>query len=287
MSSALASVPLLSTPAAAVPFTSINGLFNQINNTTGDCLTVRGISWEDFAKIEQERDASGRKFRLFHFADSKLLIITVPTFPHETLHRRLDDIIFSQALQMGLGDEWQCQGATTFRPTNGAGAGGEGDSSRRPRSQRPLPRDWPTLVIEAGMSQTLNGLRDKMRWWFRASNHAVKIVLLAKLEQHQQRVILEKWKEVPTNPSRPGPTTRAATALGPDCAQGITITRAVGITDTDPNRFNPASYVVISGALRLDFVDLFLRQPAQGEGDIIITVPQLQDYAAWVWRAVL
>ncbi|KAK0703538.1 hypothetical protein B0T26DRAFT_731810 [Lasiosphaeria miniovina] len=39
---------------------------------------------------------------------------------------------------------------------------------------------WPTLVIEAGFSQSLGELHIAMRRWFSMSNHEVKIVLLAK-----------------------------------------------------------------------------------------------------------
>jgi len=51
--------------------------------------------------------------------------------------------------------------------------------------------------------------------------------------------------------------------------------RNPGITDADPNRFHPTSYTVTEEALRLEFDRLFLRQPGQGEGDIIISVQDL------------
>lgn len=41
---------------------------------------------------------------------------------------------------------------------------------------------WPTLVIETGYSQSIIALRQQMRWWFTASQHRVKIVLLIKLD---------------------------------------------------------------------------------------------------------
>ncbi|KAI1130347.1 hypothetical protein F5Y10DRAFT_235920 [Nemania abortiva] len=37
---------------------------------------------------------------------------------------------------------------------------------------------WPTLVVEAGHSGSLDALRDDMRWLFSASDHQVNIVLL-------------------------------------------------------------------------------------------------------------
>ena len=171
---------------------------------------------------------------------------------------------------MGLEHNWKQVGSATFRPLGHPGGdGGEGDSTGCPKPQRSRGKDWPTLVIEAGHSESLDDLRRDMRWWFSASDHQVKIVLLAKLEARRGEIILEKWQEVPG----PGPITRAAAQLLPRCNQLINITRAHGITNTDPNRFNPTSYIITSGALRLEFQHLFLRQPGQGEGDVFISIP--------------
>lgn len=197
--------------------------------------------------------------------------------------------ILVQIVGMGLRNEWASMGSVTHRTTLGhpGGDGGEGDSTGGPRPQRSGGRDWPTLVIEAGHSQTLEALRRDMRWWFGASNHQVKIVLLAKFNHDQWEIILEKWVEVPVLARQGALTTRAAARYEQSCSQAITITQTPNITDTNPNRLNPTSYTVTRGALRLEFDRLFLRKPGQGEGDIIIDVPQLQMYAVRVWERVV
>lgn len=83
--------------------------------------------------------------------------------------------------------------------------GGEGDSAGGPRAERG-DAVWPTLVIEDGDPETLNDLRNDLEWWFDASNHQVKIVLLAKFDHNRNQIILEKWVEVHT-PPRQGATT--------------------------------------------------------------------------------
>jgi hypothetical protein len=45
------------------------------------------------------------------------------------------------------------------------------------------------------------------------------------------------------------------------------------------------SHIVTSGALRLEFDLLFLRQAQDGEGDIVISIEQLQRFATVVWAA--
>ncbi|KAK0731888.1 hypothetical protein B0H67DRAFT_89794 [Lasiosphaeris hirsuta] len=142
------------------------------------------------------------------------------------------------------------------------GDGGEGDLTGGPDPERAGIDDWPTLVIEAGDSESLGELHNDMRWWFRTSNHQVKIALLAKFDHSDRAIVLEKWEEEPRG-SRPGATTtRHAPALQPTCRQNITISRN---TTADP-----VSYNVTRGALVLGFRLLFLRDPGPGEGDFII-----------------
>jgi hypothetical protein len=118
-----------------------------------------------------------------------------------------------------------------------------------------------------------------MRWWLAASEHQVKIVLLAKFnhETQPQSIILEKWME--TFPPRRAVT--RSSSPQPILSQTITIERVPESAATQ----TPARYVVTSGALRLEFRLLFLRDPREGEGDIIVNVQDLEDYAATVWGA--
>ncbi|KAK0701779.1 hypothetical protein B0T26DRAFT_530007 [Lasiosphaeria miniovina] len=183
---------------------------------------------------------------------------------------------------MALNRNWVPMGSKIVRGQGDrhGGDGAEADSSGGPMPGRELEVDWPTLLVEAGDSETLAELRNNMKWWFSASDNQVKIVLLAKFDRVQDHIILEKWIEAPA-PSQPG-----ASTLIPDCAQVITITRDPGITNTDPLQFDHTSYIVSSsGALRLEFDHLFLRQPAaKGEGDIIISIQDLQAYTVNFWR---
>ncbi|KAK3357523.1 hypothetical protein B0T25DRAFT_161568 [Lasiosphaeria hispida] len=184
---------------------------------------------------------------------------------------------------MGLQDAWKDHGATRFPQQQGhpSGNGGEGDSGGSPRPQ-PSGRSWPTLVIGAGDSSSLEELRRDMRWWFSASNHEVKIIHLAKLDLAGRRTILEKWVET-TPPPHSGPTARAASMRTPNCVQEITI----DWTENTPVEI-PTSYIVTTDDLRLKFSLLFLRPPENPrEHDILITVPRLQVWASMVWETVV
>ena len=254
-------------------------------------LIQTGVSFQNFTTLNRERGLHRRGIRFRRYnAQERILIVVIPGKPHEWLHKNLYLEMWSEIFLMGLRDAWNNDGATTsFRGQGHPGGddmdrdAGEPDSSGSPWPGRGGREAWPTLIIEAGVSSTLAGLRMDMEWWFSASEHQVKIVLLAKLDRHTKRIILEKWVET-GQPPRPGPVTRAAARLTntprPCRTQEITI----NWPDNTPNL--PASYAVTSGNLRLEFDLLFLRPPGPGEGDVVVTVPRLQLWASRVWSAV-
>lgn len=181
----------------------------------------------------------------------------------------------------GIESSWYDIGAPTYRGRgNDRDDRGEDDSAGGPDPERASLGGWPTLVVEAGFSQSLTRLRARKDWWFSASNHQVKIVLLVKFgHQGRPEILIEKWEEEPRGIRSGATTARFAAALQSRLRQSITITRDTAM--------NTVSYQVDRGALVLSFRLLFLRDPSiQEGGDIIITVPQLVEFARRTWRFV-
>ena len=218
-----------------------------------------------------------RPFRIRRYHASKgMLIVTIPTDLHEALHLQIWQIFTTlHFTQNGSISNWKPIGSTTFRPKGHLeGDGGEGDSSGGPDSIRGDLNSCPTLIIEAGDSESLSALQDDMRWWFSTSNHQVKIVLLTKFDHRNQAIIIEKWEEKPQD--RQGATTTRQVTSG-NTLQPI-LQQTIGITKN-------TSYHVTS-ALILSFKLLFLRDPGPQEGDFVISVPELATYARNVWENV-
>lgn len=265
---------------STILFTTIAQLFREVNRSTGDALIVKSISPEAFSQLEKARERNGRKIRFsLYDPETQTLIITIPHGPHEALHSALYITeIFFEIGQIGLRYNWKHTSSKLFLPrgSNG-GRRGEGDSGGGPNPERRDPHTFPTLVIEAGYSQSLRSLRQKARFWFDISNHDIKIVILAKLYRNRGIIILEKWQEGPSHPRSGATTTRSMPPLEASCYQTIVITKIDG---------NPPTFQVTSGDLVLSFRLLFLREPRQGESDIIVTVPKLQLYAEEVWTEV-
>ncbi|KAK3358636.1 hypothetical protein B0T24DRAFT_540311 [Lasiosphaeria ovina] len=242
-----------------VRFTNTQDLFDIINSTTGDFLTVTNI---------RRRNGQKKRCRKFRFrrynANSRILIITIPTDIHEVLHLGL----YTPYLRSTTEESWKNIGSARFRADQGhpGGDGAEGDSTGGPWPERAGAGNWPTLVIESGYSETLPELYKDMQWWFRTSNHEVKIVILAKFDDQQHHILLEKWEEEISSPQ--GAITRMK-------RQSITITR--------DETTNPVSYNVTRGALVLGFRLLFLRDPGPQEGDFVLSIQDLQLYVEKVW----
>ncbi|KAK3359904.1 hypothetical protein B0T25DRAFT_534171 [Lasiosphaeria hispida] len=118
-----------------------------------------------------------------------------------------------------------------------------------------------------------------MQWWFQASNHEVKIVILAKFDAQQHHILLEKWEEEISSPqgaitrSRAAATLQQNGVLNPVKRQSITIAR--------DETTNPVSYNVTRGALILGF--RLLCDPGPQEGDFVLSIQNLQLYTEKVW----
>ena len=237
------------------------------------------ITPDDFTYlVETEKRVCGFRLRRYH-ADAHILIITIPTEIHERLHLALYQSYILKIDRMGLWKSWISIGATTLRAQGHPGGdGGESDSSGGPRPERFAHGSWPTLIIESGDSETLSELHRDMRWWFAASQHQVKIVVLVKFDHRQEAILLERWEEEPANLRLGATTTRQAAVLQPVIRQQINITQNATTS--------PVSYHVTRGALVLPFHLLFLRAPGPQEHDVIFSIQDLQEYAEVVWGMV-
>ncbi|OAA64397.1 hypothetical protein SPI_03044 [Niveomyces insectorum RCEF 264] len=260
-------------------FTTVENFFQIVSTgATDDYLSFHGVSEDDFEAIDAARGNHRPGFRVRRFlAEPRVLYITVPSGVHEVMHSSLHEQIVLQVAQAGLHSEWFSFARTTFRANFGRPGedAGEGDSTGGPKPARLFKGAWPTLVIEAGVSETTSALQKDMRWWFSASEHDVKIVLLLHLDRTQQSIVLERWEEEASSLSRPGATTtRRAAEVEPVQRQTITITKDA----VEERKLN-----VANGDLVLSFRLLFLRDPRPGEGDIIVTGAGLETCAENVW----
>jgi hypothetical protein len=245
--------------------------------TTEQYLVFRGVTKDHLAQIDHQRTSIGKGIRMTHYTDIDLLIVKVPTIEHETAHTTISYKVNRRLEGMGLPELslWPC-GSTTY---HGSSSSKEGDSTYKPRC-RTGRDDWPVLVFEAGVSETLGNLRADAQWWLNSSGGEVKIAIVISIVRRTKRLLIEKWCLQPRTPT--APVTRA-NALVPTKIQELTITQNPPIP---PPRGTIPTYAVTGAPLTLEFEKLLLRAPVPPEGDVIFTTVDLQAWAGDFWSMI-
>ena len=232
--------------------------------------------------IKRERERRGKTIRFYYRAGQNLLKITVPSRQHETICGKVSIYAAHKFFQMGLTPEnFLFEGSTTYHGTGSGDNGGgvEGDSTFVPQARCHSGKRWPTFVLQAGYSQSLEGLRNDMRWWFAASQHDFHLVLVAKLYPATREIRLEKYVKDVSHVRTGATCTRNTPQLQPRLTQIVTIA---------PREAGPGQelqFTVFGAPLILEFRLLFLRAPNldAGERDLEYTSSDLEDTASAVW----
>ena len=234
-------------------------------------VAVDGISQSLFNRIETGRLGFGSSIRLTYFGDIEALIVKLVSEPHERAHRILGQQIehrMFHPMQVSF-SEFCGVGSSKYTGQNQSAK--EGDSAWKNILLRPNEGDWPCVVIEAGLSESLPRLRGDASWWIQNSGGQVKMVLLVWIQPALKKVTIEKWIPRATPTIRTSPCLRAQTYY-PVCDAEIFIDQSQ----------TPST--IQGPQLTLEFENLVGR-PANPplEGDIIFTHPDLDQWASSLW----
>ncbi|KAL1982153.1 hypothetical protein VTN96DRAFT_1688 [Rasamsonia emersonii] len=232
-------------------------------------LSFSHVTPKQFETIEEHRVDLGRGVSFTYFGDIETLIIKLPSQVHERAHCMFGERMVRAVTAMQLGpEEFAGYGATKYVGENASSK--EGDSSWKNLRVRSNKGDWPTLVIEAGMSESMPRLHTDARWWIEHSAGKVNIVLLIWIRPSIKAIKIEKWV--------PGaaPVTKTSSCLRSNAFP--TLTEEITIDQSN----TPS---VIKGTpLRLEFDKIFDR-PANPpvEQDVVFSSQDLDDWTRWLW----
>ena len=223
-------------------------------------IVFQPVTLNDLTEIEARRYILGKCTRFTHYIDSKILVIKLtPSVTHEAAHRNFGKEIERKTELMGVSrHDLYSVGAGRFEVTGKTSK--EGDSCYIPNTRR---GSWPTLVVEAGLSETLPRLRVEADWWLGNSDGQVKIVVLLEINKTRKEIRIEQWEIQP-----PEPTT------GRNLAQVATLMNEV---------FIDSNNVITGVPLKLDFRKVFLRPAVPPEEDIEIGSQELTEWAENLW----
>ncbi|PUU78336.1 hypothetical protein B9Z19DRAFT_1126917 [Tuber borchii] len=190
------------------------------------------------------------------------------TLTHELAHTVFTRCFEDEIAKMGLGGRaLECTGAARYGPKRAAG---EADCGYKPMPARRLNNDWPTLIVEAGVSQRLESLQEDAEWWLETSKGGVGTVILIFASRQARLLQFQKWevKEV-VNPQ----VTRNRNWESERFVQCTGNVEIVGDTATGDE-------------IEISFEKIFLRAPEKddGESNITFTHDALIEIADRVWE---
>ncbi|PUU82671.1 hypothetical protein B9Z19DRAFT_1017037 [Tuber borchii] len=232
--------------------TAINSQTDQLRSgNAGQYAVFSKVTQHQFEKLERFRDTHCKSLRFLYYENEETLIVKIMPGPaHEVACTQFELELVLKLVKMGLHYELINMRSTTYQ---GIGCKKEADCAFRPLSSRPHRTDWPTFIVECGVSESIKKLRRDCTWWFENSAAQVKTVLLFAVSEKTKKIHIEQW-EMCTEPK---------------CI------RTIDIVEAD----------AAGASLRLSFQNLFLREPGKDEVDIIFSTEDLERFAANVWRS--
>ncbi|PUU76792.1 hypothetical protein B9Z19DRAFT_1194475 [Tuber borchii] len=241
---------------------------NNESSSPSPYLIFSPVTLHQLARIDSERKIKYKTVRTLYLTELETLIIKIMPLPeHEITTHVFERMIIDKVLEGGQRAMIIPAGSTRFPGLNNSN---EAAASLRPCHVRPRYTDWPSVVLETGVSETAERLHVDGRWWFANSGGAVKIVLLFFVNLKASSIKIELWKEGTVRNQQQTRVRSAVTSTGP------TLQKTVNLT---PN--------AITGApIKLRFHDIFLRNPRKELGEpkhYHITEDDLSEYYKSVW----
>ncbi|DAA78949.1 TPA_exp: Uncharacterized protein A8136_2734 [Trichophyton benhamiae CBS 112371] len=198
--------------------------------------------------------------------ESLAVIETMLPKPHEILAQNLVIHVGSAIDQMGLRRVYNPSGAANMNSPNRANI----TSTKQPDGSFFIEREqWPTLIIEIGLSESIRKMAMDAHWWLEAEGSCTLIVITAKIDREKPLITFQRW-EHHHPPHRP--ITRRCY---PNSAvvQEVRAVHENGVTR-------------VTGNIILPFEKMLRRcKETKKEKDIVIERDVLIDFAEATWKS--
>jgi hypothetical protein len=238
-------------------------------------VVIKNITAAVFEELDEQLPG-----RTDYSPSLQLLIVKMPSPPHEEAASRLELVIGQLASQMKVERRISLCGATRV---DGPDRQKQADRSYKPARQG---RVWPTVAVEIGYSETRMKLEKDSIWWINASQGQVLQTITLDIKQGTGNIeIISRVPALPILPRQFAVSSRGRHIFtrpighlpAPRINHRITIKRGRG----------GANHVITGGDLTIPFATMLLDQPGEGEGDFVITADALVHRVAEpIWDAI-
>jgi hypothetical protein len=199
-------------------------------NGTKQYLAIEQFAEDDL--LELERKGLRRElppFKLTLDVDAEEMIVKLSGKPHERVASAFAEKFAVERTRLGILDEFLPMG--TGRNQLADGVGKEPDASYKPQTRRNMEDDYPSFVVEVGVSESLAQLRIDTERWLTKTGGETRIVLLMFLNVGARTLEFERWQHSVFPPQR---ITRSGPAWAPHRAQTLTYDDNTGQITGDP-----------------------------------------------------
>lgn len=197
---------------------------------------------------------------LAEFKRKIFIIETAMLSPHEVLVAAFNTIMTLKLSHMNLIDRLINKGRTRVKYSSFV---------KEPDSSWSLFRmEFPTLVLEVGLSEAVNQLAIEAHGWLEADGSETHVAITAKINRTTPQLVFELWER---DAGRTGSMTRGVNMASAFRSQRVEISHSHGVTQ-------------VSGEIVIPFEKVLCR-PAQAanERDFTFTKQELENIANKVW----
>ncbi len=236
---------------------------------TPQYLAFTSVSQEtldEIDRIREERQGRLPRMTILHDGREEILIVKLMVgVMHEGVAREFATMFDLKVALLDVRESLAATGSGRFGHRGGRSK--EADVGYKPIS-RDMADEWPSFVIEVGVSQSLAMLRRDAAFWITNSDGRTRIVIVLSVNQRDRQILVERWEEVPR--IRPNRSTVNYSRI-PGLMQSITLNADVQY-DGPP--------------LQIPAQKLFDVLPANiPAGEFLFTPSNLNVFNRTIWRA--
>ncbi len=232
-------------------------------------LAFTSVSKESLDEIDRIRDERrGRLPQMTILYDGReeiLIVKLIDGVMHESAACQFASIFDLKLALLGVRTSIIATGSARFGRL--AGRSKEANVSYKPIS-RVMEDEWPSFVIEVGVSQSLAMLRRDAAFWITNSDQRTRIVIVLSINRRDRQILVERWEEVPKR--RPNQSTANYSSI-PGLMQSLTL-------NADVEYDGPS--------LEIPAEKLFDRLPQNiPGGEFLLTPDKLNVFNTTIWEA--
>ncbi len=165
---------------------------------TPQYLAFTSVSQESLDKIDRTREERRGwlpRMTILYDGREKILIVKLMVgVMHEGVAHLFARMFEAKLFLLDVSASLLPTGSGRFGHRGGGSK--EADFGYKPRS-RPMEDDWPSFVLEVGVSESLAMLRRDAAFWITNSDGRTRIVIVLSVNRRDRQILVERWEEVP------------------------------------------------------------------------------------------